>query len=138
MSVLARNRKESEVEFLNTAFELEKFTVQACHRENVIPKRYRLTLGNRLMESAKIIHNNIVYANTIRVNKKKDYVRRMGFQYKALLEIQIMLKDLRLISELFTAIKDSVLEEWTGLIIKEEALIKGWIKSDTARYSDLE
>lgn len=125
------------MEFLNTAHELEKYTIEACHRENVIPKRYRLTKGRELMESAKIINNNVIYANSIFPQNKADYQRRIKFQNRAILEIQIMLKDLRLLSEMLP-IKDSVLEQWTGLLIGEEGNIKAWMKSDKGRFGKLQ
>ena len=137
MSVLARNRSTSAMEFLNTAHELEKFTIEACHRENVIPKRYRLSKGKDLMESAKIVNNNVIYANSVFPRTKAEYQRRIKFQKRAIMEIQIMLKDLRLISEILP-ISDSVLEKWTGYLINEEGYIKAWMQSDRGRFDKLE
>ena len=137
MSVLARNRSISAMEFLNTAHELEKFTIEACHRENVIPKRYRLSKGKDLMESAKIVNNNVIYANSVFPRTKAEYQRRIKFQKRAIMEIQIMLKDLRLLSEILP-ISDSVLEKWTGYLINEEGYIKAWMQSDRGRFDKLE
>lgn len=137
MSVLARNRSTSAMEFLNTAHELEKFTIEACHRENVIPKRYRLSKGKDLMESAKIVNNNVIYANSVFPRAKAEYQRRIKFQKRAIMEIQIMLKDLRLLSEILP-ISDSVLEKWTGYLINEEGYIKAWMQSDKGRFDKLE
>ena len=137
MSVLARNRSTSAMEFLNTAHELEKFTIEACHRENVIPKRYRLSKGKDLMESAKIVNNNVIYANSGFPRTKAEYQRRIKFQKRAINEIQIMLKDLRLLSEILP-ISDSVLEKWTGYLINEEGYIKAWMQSDKGRFDKLE
>ena len=137
MSVLARNRSTSAMEFLNTAHELEKFTIEACHRENVIPKRYRLSKGKDLMESAKIVNNNVLYANSVFPRTKAEYQRRIKFQKRAIMEIQIMLKDLRLLSEILP-ISDSVLEKWTGYLINEEGYIKAWMQSDRGRFDKLE
>lgn len=137
MSVLARNRSTSEMEFLNTAHELEKFTIEACHRENVIPKRYRLSKGKDLMESAKIVNNNVIYANSVFPRTKAEYQRRIKFQKRAIMEIQIMLKDLRLLSEILP-ISDSLLEKWTGYLINEEGYIKAWMQSDKGRFDKLE
>lgn len=136
MSVLVKDRGESVMEFMNTAFELEKFTIQACHRENVIPKRYRLSKGMDLMRSANIIGNNVVYANSIFPKTMEEYKMRVKYQRNAIREIQIMLKDLRLASEILP-IKDTVLEEWTGLLLKEEGSIKSWMRSDAKRFKDL-
>ena len=137
MRVLARNRSTSAMEFLNTAHELEKFTIEACHRENVIPKRYRLSKGKDLMESAKIVNNNVIYANSVFPRTKAEYQRRIKFQKRAIMEIQIMLKDLRLLSEILP-ISDSVLEKWTGYLINEEGYIKAWMQSDRGRFDKLE
>lgn len=136
MSVLAKNRGESVMEFLNTAFELEKYTIQACHRENVIPKRYRLTKGMDLMRSANIIGNSVVYANSIYPKDAEEYKTRVKYQRAAIREIQIMLKDLRLVSEILP-VKESVLETWTGLLLKEEGSIKSWMRSDEKRFKDM-
>ena len=137
MSVLARNRSTSAMEFLNTAHELEKFTIEACHRENVIPKRYRLSKGKDLMESAKIVNNNVIYANSVFPRTKEEDQRRIKLQKRAIMEIQIMLKDLRLLSEILP-ISDSVLEKWTGYLINEEGYIKAWMQSDKGRFDKLE
>lgn len=137
MSVLARNRSTSAMEFLNTAHELEKFTIEACHRENVIPKRYRLSKGKDLMESAKIVNNNVIYANSVFPRTKAEYQRRIKFQKRAIMEIQIMLKDLRLLSEILP-ISDSIMEKWTGYLINEEGYIKAWMQSDKGRFDKLE
>lgn len=125
------------MEFLNTAHELEKFTIEACHRENVIPKRYRLSKGKDLMESAKIVNNNVIYANSVFPRTKAEYQRRIKFQKRAIMEIQIMLKDLRLLSEILP-ISDLVLEKWTGYLINEEGYIKAWMQSDRGRFDKLE
>ena len=125
------------MEFLNTAHELEKFTFEACHRENVIPKRDRLSKGKDLMESAKIVNNNVIYANSVFPRTKAEYQRRIKFQKRAIMEIQIMLKDLRLLSEILP-ISDSVLEKWTGYLINEEGYIKAWMQSDRGRFDKLE
>lgn len=141
MSVRANERGESKMEFLNSAFELEKYTMQICHRETAIPKRYRLTIGKSLMDSAKIIHNCVIYANSIYPNKDNDTPEiykakvdlRRQYQEKAIREIQIMMKDLRLAYEVLQ-IKATVFDPWTGLLLKEEKAIKGWRISDKKRF----
>lgn len=144
--VLARKRGLSKAEFLNTGYELEKFTVQCVHSERVIPKRYRLTAGAKLMRTADAMCDAVIYANSIfpRIPKdpggaeqrralEEDLAERLAYQHRALRELQILLKDLRLLSEILP-IKDNVLERWTELILKEEMLLKSWIQSDKARY----
>jgi hypothetical protein len=141
MGVRARDRGQSEVEFLNTAHELEMFTIRAAHNENVIPKRYRLTLGKDLMTSVRTIHANIVYANSLNPLNVKDeeqrahtYQLRYDRQKRAYIELQNLFAIMRVVSELLP-VKDTVLEEWTGLVLKEEKVLKAWIASDKKRFS---
>jgi hypothetical protein len=82
MGVRARDRGQSEIEFLNTAHELEMFTIRAAHNENVIPKRYRLTLGKDLMTSVRTIHANITYANSLNPLNVKDEEQRGEITHK--------------------------------------------------------
>ena len=89
------------------------------------------------MESAKIVNNNVIYANSVCPRTKAEYQRRIKFQKRAIMEIQIMLKDLRLLSEILP-ISDSVLEKWTGYLINEEGYIKAWMQSDKGRFDKLE
>ena len=132
MSVLQRNRTESKMEFINSAHELELMTIRLVHRENVIPKRYRLTLGSKLIESVRKINQYVTYANGIYPKKDAELVERNKLQVNALLEIRNLLELMRLTSELFP-IKGTVLEEWTRLALKEEHAIKCWKQSDKKR-----
>jgi hypothetical protein len=141
MGVRARDRGQSEVEFLNTAHELEMFTIRAAHNENVIPKRYRLTLGKDLMTSVRTIHANIVYANSLNPLNVKDeeqrahtYQLRYDHQKRAYIELQNLFAIMRIVSEILPE-KDTVLEEWTGLVLKEESVLKAWIASDKKRFT---
>jgi hypothetical protein len=142
-NVRQRERGTSEIEFLNTAHELELYTIKVVHNEKVIPKRYRLTLGKSLMESARTINQNVTYANSINPMhtkdpelKKRDYQMRREFQKLAVVEIQNLLALMRVVSELLP-VKDTVLEEWTGLVLLEEKVVKGWIESDKKRFANL-
>lgn len=120
------------MEFINSAHELELMTIRLVHRENVIPKRYRLTLGSKLIESVRKINQYVTYANGIYPKKDAELVERNKLQVNALLEIRNLLELMRLTSELFP-IKGTVLEEWTRLALKEEHAIKCWKQSDKKR-----
>ena len=134
MSVLKRFQKKSEVEFLNTAHELEIFTIQATKQ---IPKTYTFTLKLPLCESARKINRNIRYANSIfPVQNRNDYESlrdtRRGYQRAAQIELQNYLEILRVASEILP-LKN--LEEWVGYAVRENVLVKSWIESDFKRYT---
>lgn len=131
MSVLARNRGVSAMEFLNSAHELELFTIRRSAHD--IPKAYTFVLRVPLCESARRINQNLVYANSIYPTSKEDYAKRRGFQRMAILECENMLELLRLTSEVLP-IKDTILEPWTGYILSVEKLTKLWFKSDKERF----
>lgn len=139
MSVLEKDRHDSETEFLNTAYELEKYTYKQAMNEKIIPKRYRFTLGKSLIEATEKICKNVIYANSIFPNPKSDEFKeeielRKRYQKIATREIYNFLHLVRLVSELFPSISCATLEEWTRMATKEERLLKGWIRSDRDRY----
>lgn len=136
MSVLAGKRAESQMEFLNTAHELELYTIRLTMRENGIPKRYRYALGKPLTESVRILNQNIVYANSIYPTKKTEYEVRQKYQKRAVMEIHNLLELMRITTELIP-LSNAALEEWVKLATKEENLLKRWIQADKQRYKNL-
>jgi hypothetical protein len=136
MSVRVDQRKESQCEFLNTAHELEKLTIQLSMRENAIPKRYRFTLGLPLCESARALNMNIIYANSIFPTTKEEYQLRRMYQLKAKAEVKNLYELMRLATELLP-IKNTVSEEWVRMAHTEDVVLRKWIQSDKQRYKDL-
>ena len=133
MSVLKRFQKPSEVEFLNTAHELEMHTILASKQ---IPKTYTFTLKLPLCESARKINQYIRYANSIFPAPNRDDFEqlrstRRSYQRAAQIEIQNYLEIMRVVSEILP-IKN--LEEWVGYAVREADLVKAWIESDKKRY----
>jgi hypothetical protein len=131
MSVLASKRGVSMMEFLNSAHEMEKFTIERATHD--IPKTYTFTLRIPICESARKINKCLVYANSIYPENAEDYQRRRQYQKAAIYEIQNMLELLRLASEILP-VKDSVLKRWTELLLSIERLTKCWTKSDRERF----
>lgn len=136
MSVRTDQRNESSIEFLNTAHELEKLTVQLTLRESAIPKRYRYILGQPLCESARLINRCIVYANSIYPKNKEEYQMRKTYQKQARIELNNYAELMRLATELLP-IKSTIVEEWATLERREEIVLKKWMESDRQRYKDL-
>ena len=136
MSVRVDQRKESQCEFLNTAHELEKYTIQLSMRENAIPKRYRVTLGLPLCNAARSLNQNITYANSIYPTTKAEYEMRRTYQLKARAELQNLFELMRIATELLP-IKNSVVEEWVRMAHTEDVVLRKWIQSDKQRYKEL-
>lgn len=136
MSVRANERKESALEFLNTAHELEKFTLQVVMNERIIPKRYRYMIGQQMCNSAMELSKNITYANSIYPKTKQDYEMRREYQHVALGALKNLCSLIRLAYEVLP-IKGSVVTQWSTLLSKEEGALRSWINSDNKRYKDL-
>ena len=69
MSVLKSKRKESAMQFIETARKLEAHALSVCIKA---PKRYSLFLTNRIMELASTVHEEVRNANNIYPNNKHE------------------------------------------------------------------
>ena len=77
MSVIASKRGASKMQFLDTALDLEVFTLKACLD---FSKRYTFLLTNGIADLAKDIFNNVKTANSIYpICKEETKLRRQCF-----------------------------------------------------------
>lgn len=136
MSVRSDKRKDSQLEFINSAHELEKLSIQLTVRENAIPKRYRIIIGKPLCDAARALNRNVIYANAIYPTTKDEFLKRREYQQKAKLALYDMFEIMRLASELLP-IKSTVLDEWVTIANKEQRSLASWMQSDKNRYKDL-
>ncbi|WP_026651325.1 hypothetical protein [Butyrivibrio proteoclasticus] len=134
--VRTEDRKASSVEFMNSAHELEKLTIQLSMRENAIPKRYRFILGQPLCEAARTLNRSITYANAIYPTNRKEYEIRRSYQTKAKMALSDMFEIMRLATELLP-MKNTVVNEWTKIASIEQKALLSWMQSDKSRYKDL-
>lgn len=134
MSVIRSKRTTSDAQFLNTARELESKTRRACLR---CPKRYTFYGLQELWQTSRRIHSYVKQANSVNpANKAEVQIRRTFFIY-ALAAVQDYVSQLELMTEdgIFTPASEEKLPELVDL---EFRLIKGTMKSDKARYKDLQ
>ena len=69
MSVIKSKRKLSAVEFINTAMDLEIYTIKQCLK---FPKRYTFIINNTLINLTKECLINVKMANEIFLKDKKS------------------------------------------------------------------
>lgn len=141
MSVLKSRRKESSVQFLDTAREIEVYTIKQCSR---FPKRYMFLLTKDLVELSKSIYNNTKSANSIYPTNKEEFLIRMEYNLGANCDLQCLISQLDVAKEFITTtekekpIKSKVFEDWAELLIEEQRLLSGLKKADRERYKDLQ
>jgi hypothetical protein len=77
MSVISSKRGASKMEFLNTALDLEVFTLKTCLD---FSKRYTFLMTNEIADLSKEIFNNVKRANSIYpVDRDEAKLRRRCF-----------------------------------------------------------
>ena len=133
MSVIKSKRKLSSVEFINTAMDLEIFTIKQCLK---FPKRYTFVINNTLIDLAKECLINVKMANNIIPSNKQEYEARRLYLLTAKGNIINLYTQLDIARELFD-IKENTFKGWIDLAIKEENLINGILKKDNERYKNL-
>ena len=111
------------------AVELAKYTIDNALKEKIVPKRDRWAFGNRLMDTALDISTSIDMANSLHLDVPKEAEDRLDCQHHAL-ALTFSLMTLVHVLRDSTHFDASVHEHWTGLVKKEQELLRGWIDSD--------
>ncbi len=135
MSVHKSDRNESTVQFLETARNLEIFSLKSCAN---FPKRYTFLITSEIAQLARSIYNNVKSANSIfPINQHEAQIRRDYFN-KANCELQCLSSQLNVAKILFDeAIKTTIWCQWMDLIDEEAKLISVIKKTDRERYKNL-
>ena len=130
--VLASKRKESKVEFIETARKLEIMTITKVKH---FPRRYS-NFRKRLGDYSINIYNNCKLANSAFIKTEKDIEKREKYFLKALDNLYILssqldiVKELNLCGKTFTAY---AWKSWFYYILQEIKLIKAVLESDKQR-----
>lgn len=122
MGVLARLRETSKIEYLSAATKLEIYTIKRASHD--IPKAYTFTLKNPLCEAARRINQYVTYSEAVIVKKGDTEALETRLHYLALAyrETRNIFEILRICDEVLP-IKETVLSEWTALILTEQSAI---------------
>ena len=140
MSVYKSKRGESAAQFVETARQLEAYTLTQCLK---IPKRYTFFLSTEIMRLASDVYNNVKSANSIFPGNKHDAQMRRDKLTEANNALQCLAGKLGLLGDVlrknpsqFKGL-DRALETWGNFIADEAKLISGVKKSDKQRFKDL-
>lgn len=136
-SVHKRLRKETELQFMQTAWELQFELTKFVMREKNLPKKWRLVLGCPIVEKVDELVDNLTYANCIYPTSISDVELREKYQQMAVANCwQLQNKLVRMI-ECIETVKIEKMENVINLLSDAESLIKKWKKSDKERYKKL-
>lgn len=133
MSVLKQKRNESQLQFLDTARQLEIFTLRNCVK---FPKRYTFLITNEIVRLAQSVYNKVKAANSIFPSGELEINLRREYLIQANCDLQCLISQLDVAKEMFGAeIKAATWCGWMDLIESEARLISAVKKRDKERLS---
>ena len=133
MSVPKPQRSVSEMEFIRNARELQIFTIRKCKK---FPTRFTFYVSIPLANSSMRIYEYVKRGNSINPANQHEVQMRRDCFLKANAELYSIISQIEVAEELFGLNKD-VMREWTSLVDREIALVKGAMDSDKRRYKNL-
>ena len=129
MSVLKRNRSESQLEFYNTATKVRAELTRFVMNEKVVPKRWRPVFTFPMVEHLIKLFDSITAANTIYPQNLREAVKRREYQTEAIITVEQIFQ---LLQYLLTTlpVDANKFRPVTQLLIEEAKLLRGWRKAD--------
>ena len=136
MSVLKSRRELSEMQFFQTAVDIQDKLIEFCMNEKNVPKKYRFVYAMPIIEKAEELVDNIVAANTIYPKTNEEVIDRRRYQTQALADCEKILQKLQSLRRRLGA-DSGLLKEIVAMIQNERGYIISWRKSDNQRYKDI-
>lgn len=136
-SVHKRLRKETELQFMKTAWDLQFELTKFVMREKNVPKKWRLIIAQPIIAKVDELIDNLNFANCIFPTCIEDVRIREQYQQQAIANCwQLQNKLVRMI-ECVETVKIDKMENIINLLSDSEILIKKWKKSDKERNKKL-
>lgn len=136
MSVLASKRDQSTLEFYHTMLVAFKKIATFVMSDKHVPKKWRFTISNPIIDLCQEILDNIVSANSVYVKTKQDALMRNRYQRAAINGVHKLTHRIQYMIEILNVFDDS-LQPIAELLEKELTLLNAWKKSDEERYKSL-
>lgn len=132
-NVFARNKNETDLQFMINALELQRELIKMVFRERVLPKKYRNTLGMSIINTAQELVDNLVYANNIYPKDELSLSSRCLYQETALANYYQLQNRLVTLTNCVETFKNEECAKYIEKIAHEMELIRGWIKSNNVK-----
>lgn len=134
MAVLKQKRGESYLQFLDTARQLEIYTLKHCVK---FPKRYTFFITTEIVRLSQSVFNNVKSANSIFPSGQLEVAMRREFLTKANCDLQCLISQLDVAKEMFgEEVKANTWCTWMDLIETEAKLISAVKKRDKERLQE--
>ena len=133
MAVLKSKRGQSNMQFLENAYELEVYTIAMCRK---FPKGLMFLITAEICRLAGSCHNNVKAANSVFPNNAHEAQMRRDYLTKANCDLQCLLSKLDIAKGLHP-IETRQLERWVQMVTTEATLISAVKQADKKRYANL-
>lgn len=119
--VLKKDRKETKLTVLVEATSIQTEITRLIADENKFPKKYRILLGIRVLDSIDKIVSNLLFASRIYANTETLVSEKKKYVYEAILEINRFETQLIRLNNCVPSVSTSMLE---GIISKLGTMLK--------------
>lgn len=128
MSVYVSKRGQSRAQFIDTARELEVYSLSYLKKFN---KSDMFIITKELVDLVKDVYNNVIRGNSIYVKYPDDSILRREFFYKAYTSLKAFIAQLSIAKDFCNLdFNDSVWHKWMDLAEEELKLLKGVLDKD--------
>lgn len=137
MSVRVNERNQGELTVIIKAKENAIYTLKVTHNEKKFPKRYRLTIVNKLQELAIDILTSLITANEIYPRSKEEYKHRLFMQRKAMASCRALNTMIDIASECFNVEKKTI-AFWGKNVTEVRNMTVTWMNKDRNRFKEFD
>lgn len=128
MSVLARKRSLSELEFWRNGAEIRALFTRYLMNEKHVPKRWRPVFTFPGIDLARKLMDEITAANTIYPVTENELLQRRAHQTEAVIACEQIIQHIQWMIDTLDGVKVSDFEVLGEAIFKEVTLLKAWRK----------
>jgi hypothetical protein len=131
--VKPNDRKEGELDVITKAKKMTVHTVTVTNNTELFPKRYRLTITDKIVNKAFEIFTLLYEANEIYPRDARDYEERKRNQRRAMACCRTMVAMIDISKELFHLPADKV-AYWTKLVVEVRYMTAAWYKKELGTF----
>jgi len=136
MSKHTDEREPGKYDVLEAAKELAGYTIKLTANEKHFPKRYRLSVVNKLQDKAVYIVDCLIMANEIYPNTAMELDRRILYQKEARAACRSMMTLMEIAADAFH-IDAGTLRFWAAQARDVRNHVTRWILADLKRFDNL-
>ena len=125
MSVYAKDRKTTKLQYIVTAQKLQVAVIQYLMNDNHVPKKWRYMLAQDAILKVSELLDNVIASNTIFPNTEEKLTLRKKYLQQALINCYQLENKMLCMVRTIQSVNAENLKQITSLLFDEVNLIKG-------------